>query len=154
MFRFRESQRIQDRSEEIRKSGLHPYISKPTEEDMAFLEDTKRQSITYPLYFTLLFTPTVYISTLRMQLPNYFKNPLSQTTELDMRKVRAYKLGFATNIVLAGSFIVFGGAQLKYYFTRYQMYNQYKHLVDRYKVLRDQKLMDDIIKKNRDSSLV
>ena len=154
MFRFSETKRIKERSEEIRKSGMHPYIAKPLEDDMALLEDAKRQSFTYPLYFTLMFAPAVYISSLRFQLPRYFQNPLANNHESHIRKVRAYKLGFATNIVFAVSLLAFGGAQLKYYITKYWMYNQYKHLVDRYKVLRDQNLIDEIIRKNRNQGLV
>jgi hypothetical protein len=63
-------------------------------------------------------------------------------------------MGFATNIVFATTLLAFGGAQLKYYITKYWMYNEYKHLVDRYKVLRDQNVMDEIIRQNRSQGKV
>lgn len=91
----------------------------------------------------------ILFGALRMQLPRYFQNPLASNHESHIRKVRAYKLGFATNIIIALSALSIGGAQLKYYLTKYWMYNQYKHLVDRYKVLRDQSVMDQIIRQNR-----
>lgn len=130
-------------------SGVHPYTPKPSQEDMMLLEKVKVQSFTFPVYFTLALVPTVLIGSLRFQLPRYFQNPLAHNHESHIRKVRAYKMGFATNIIMAMSMLAFGGAQLKYYVTKYWMYNEYKHLVDRYKVLRDQSVMDEIIRQNR-----
>lgn len=45
MFSFSETKRIRDRSEEIRQSGLHPYVLHPSKEDIELLENVKRQSI-------------------------------------------------------------------------------------------------------------
>jgi hypothetical protein len=137
MLAFSQTKRIKSRSEEIRKSGIHPYTVNPSIEDMELLEKVKVQSWTYPLYFTLIIAPTIFLGSLRMQMPRYFQNPLAENTQNHVKKVRAFKMGIATNIILASSLLAFGGAQLKFYITKYWMYNQYKHVVDRYKVLRD-----------------
>lgn len=149
MFNIKKFTQMKENNEKYRITGDHPFHEKPIKEDIEFLNKSKKEAIIYPTIFTILFAPSFYIFVHRAQMPLFFQNPLKDPIPSYSTQVRKFKNHFAGMMILGFSSLAFFGSQLRHHISRYWLYLEYKNLVDRYVVLRDERLLEETIRENR-----
>lgn len=149
MLDFKRFRKFKENIEIYRKSGEFPYHPRPLKEDMDFLKKSRREAFIYPAIFSGIFTPFFYIMVHRASFPLLFQNPIKDTKPAFHVQVKRFKNHFAWTVIIGSCMISLFAGQIRDKLTHYFMYLEYKNLVDRYVVLRDEKTLQDAIVENR-----
>lgn len=152
MLDFKRFRLFKENTEKYRQSGEHPYHLKPKQEDIDFLKKSRRDAFLYPAIFCTLFTPCFYVMVHRASFPLLFQNPIKDTKPAYHVQVRRFKNHFAWTMIIGSCMVSLFGCQIRDKLSQYFMYLEYRNLVDRYVVLRDEKILQEAILENRRKS--